>query len=108
MNMRTFVLLGCVSALVLSPAPLAAQQDAQADATPAAATKDADAMAALDRMGAALRRLNSFSLHAAITSEEVLTSGQKLQYGGTVDFRVRRPDGFRIEMVSDRQARTIY
>lgn len=103
--MRSLVLLGCVAALALSPASLAAQQDAR----PAASgDRDPDAMAALDRMGTALRRLNSFGMRADVTTEQVLTTGQKLQNSGSIDFRVRRPNGFRIEIDSDREARTIY
>ena len=60
--------------LGLSAAPAVAQ-DARAP----------EALAALDRMGAALRSHQAVNVHSEVTVEDVLTSGQKLQYGGTVD-----------------------
>lgn len=65
-------------------------------------------MAALERMGAALRGLSSFGLRADVTTEQVLLSGQKLQYGSQLTYQVRRPDGLRIDIASDRQPRSIY
>lgn len=101
--------LGCAALLSLATPAIAFQgASAPAQSTPAAAARDPDAMAALDRMGAALRRLQSFGLHVDVTTEEVLTTGQKIQNSGTVEYRVRAPNGLRIEMVSDKQARTIY
>lgn len=102
------ILYACPLALAacLLPAGLAAQE-----ATPAAApanVREPAAMAALAKMGQSMRRLTSFSLHADVTSEEVLESGQKIQSGGTVDYKIRRPNAFRIDMVSDEVARTIF
>ena len=34
----------------------------------------------------------SFSFHAEITYDDVLFSGQKIEYGGTLEVAVRRPD----------------
>lgn len=89
--------------------------DASAQTMPAAQSASAsqserepDAIAGLDRMGTALRNLRNFSVRADVTTEDVLTTGQKVQFGGTIDIDVRRPNGFRITSVSDRQARTIY
>lgn len=58
--------------------------------------RDPAAMAALDRMGAALRKQMNFSVHSEITAEDVLMSGQKLQYNGTVDIDARRPGALRM------------
>jgi hypothetical protein len=69
---------------------------------------DADAVAALHKMGAALGGLHSFGLHADVTQEEVLTTGQKLQFGGTVDVKARRPNAVRMDVKSDRKERTLY
>jgi hypothetical protein len=93
-------------ALVVLPAPVLAQQTA----TPAAyaAAVEPEARAALDRMGAALRKLNAFTLHSDITTEMVLDSGQKIQTGGTLDFTVQRPNGMKIVIASDRKNREIY
>ncbi|HUL64278.1 MAG TPA: DUF2092 domain-containing protein [Burkholderiaceae bacterium] len=78
-----------------------AQQNAQADA-PAI---EPDAMAALQRMKAALRALNTFSLRAATTIDEVTDDGMKLQFGGTITMMVKRPNGLRAEVDSDRKRR---
>lgn len=69
---------------------------------------DSDAREALQRMGTALRGLKNYGLSAEFTTEEVLTSGQKLQHGGTFEAKVRRPNGFRIDINSDRQARNLF
>jgi hypothetical protein len=75
--------------------------------TPAQVMRDPNAMAALNRMGATMRALQTFGLHLDVTSEEVLTTGQKIQHGGVVDYSVRRPNALRIESNSDRQSRII-
>ena len=78
-----------------------AQQTPQADAPPI----EPDAMAALQRTKAALRALNAFFLRAATTIDEVTDDGMKLQFGGTLTMQVRRPNGFRAEVDSDRKRR---
>jgi hypothetical protein len=69
---------------------------------------DADARAALARMGAALRSHGVFVLMADTTTEDVLSTGEKIQFGGTVEIRARRPDRFKISSASDAQDRQIY
>jgi hypothetical protein len=53
------------------------------------------AAAALDRMGAALQNLKEFNVHADITTEDVLTSGQKIQLSGSMDLITSRPNRMR-------------
>jgi hypothetical protein len=62
----------------------------------------------LKTMGEHLRQLKSFSVHADTTIDEVDDDGQKLQFGGTVDYKVRRPDRLRAEIDTDRQHRVFY
>ena len=69
---------------------------------------DADAMEALDRMGAELRSHQTFAVKSDVTNEDVLEDGQKLQYAGTVDIQARRPDRFKIEAVSDQRHRVFF
>jgi hypothetical protein len=76
-------------------------------AAPAQPTKDPAAMAALDRMGATLRGLQSFGLSLDITNEEVLDSGQKIQRGGSAVYSMRRPNAFRVETNTELVDRTI-
>ena len=72
------------------------------------AAPDPQTLAALDKMGGALRKLKSFSVHADIVEEKVLATGQKIQFTGAVDTKARRPNLLRIDRVSDRQARNLY
>jgi hypothetical protein len=97
------MLLAC-SALV----PIGA--GAQQDATPAASANpiEPDAIAALDRMGKYLRSLKAFSLKSDTTIDEVTDDGMKLQFGGTVSMTVKRPNGLRAELNSDRKQRQFY
>jgi hypothetical protein len=69
---------------------------------------DADALAALDKMGAELRTHSNIDVKSDFLTEDVLGSGQKLQYSGTVETTARRPNGFRISLVSDTKNREIY
>lgn len=69
---------------------------------------DADALSALNRMGEALRSLPAFTVTADVTTEQVLDSGQKLQYGGDLKIEAQRPNGFKIYMNFDHKKREIY
>ena len=66
------------------------------------------ALAALERMGAALRNQQNVNVHADVTAEDVLVSGQKLQYGGTVDIVARRPDRIRMTSTLGNAERVLY
>lgn len=80
-----------------------------AQAQQSTATKpDSDALAALNKMGEALRAMDAFTLTAEVTTEEVLDSGQKLQYGGDLKIEAQRPSGFKIHMDFDHKEREIY
>ena len=47
----------------------------------------------LRQMSEELKNAGSFQFHAEISFDDVLISGQKLQYAGAADITVRRPDG---------------
>jgi hypothetical protein len=66
---------------------------------------DAQAMEALNRMGAYLRTLKDFQVEAAVTSEDVLTSGEKLQFTHTSTILAHLPDKLRAEVVGDQKDR---
>ena len=95
-------------AAVASLALAASSAPALAQTVSYAADVEPEAREALDRMGAALRQLTSFTLHSDITKEMVLDDGQKIQTGGTLDFTVRRPNGMKLVAASDRQNREIF
>jgi hypothetical protein len=91
-----------------------AQQPAAAPAAPAAAEAPAAeainpaAIDALKSMGAYLHTLKSFSVRSESTTDEVLASGQKVQFANTVTIRSRLPNRVRIDISSDRKSREIY
>ena len=91
-------------------AAIAASPVRAADAPAAAARPalDPKALDALKSMGAHLRELKTFTLHSDTTIDEVTEDGEKLQFGGTIDFSVRKPDGLRAEIDTDRRHRTYY
>ncbi|MGH6950708.1 MAG: DUF2092 domain-containing protein [Vitreimonas sp.] len=90
-----------------SPAQAAAQTQQPASApTPAV---DREALAALQRMGAYLRTLQSFEVQTNTTIDMVMAEdGQKLQFDGTGLYRVRRPNAFFIEQRTDRRHRQYF
>lgn len=90
-----------------APKPVAAAAAPAAPAPPRTAV-DPDTMAALDRMGAALRAHGNIYVKAEVTTEDVLESGEKLQYAGNVEAYAQRPDRFRVSMVSDIKNRQFY
>lgn len=95
---------------VLLATALAAVAAYAADTPPPADAPKVDpkALDAMKSMGTHLRDLKSFAVHADTTIDEVTDDGQKLQFGGTVDYKVRRPDRLRAEIDSDRRQRTYY
>jgi len=109
---RSFVRVGIACAAIVMGSLTAgggsgfAQQPAP-KAAPAAEI-DPKAIDALKAMGAELRALKAFALRSETTTDEVLDNGQKVQFGGTVDFRVRRPNGLRVEVLSDRKQRQFF
>ena len=63
----------------------------------------------LREMGEYLRAAGEFTFHADVTYDSVLPNGQKIQYGGTSDVSVRRPDRLRADYNGDqRQSQAIY
>jgi hypothetical protein len=92
-----------VAALALNPAPRA-----HAKPEPQKPAVDPAAIQALQKMGEFLRNQQSFSVQARANTDGVLPSGQKVQYGSTIDMKVRRPDRMRIDMIGDRRNERIY
>lgn len=82
--------------------------DTEAEGDPDADPIDPDAMAAMDEMSAALQKLQSFSIKSETTTEVVLETGQKIQFAGHVDLKVKRPDALRVAAEADTQTREMY
>ena len=66
-------------------------QSSKVKVSPAPAI-DPEAVAIIEKMEALVKTLTTYSIHADTTTDEVLLSGPKVQFGGTVDVTVRRPD----------------
>jgi hypothetical protein len=68
-------------------------------------TRDAQTLAALQKMGEYLRSLRAFQLDAVTTDEDVLDDGQKIQYTGSANILARLPDRLRGEVATDGRQR---
>jgi len=75
---------------------------------PAKPAVDPEAISALHKMGEFLRSRQIFAVQAKLTTDDVMASGQKVQFGGTVDLKVRRPDRMRMDIAGDRRNERIY
>ena len=62
----------------------------------------------LRKMSEELKNAGSFQFHAEINFDDVLISGQKLQYAGAADVTVRRPDGIFVDYRDDLSAKRFW
>jgi len=85
-----------------------ASQSAKSAQTAQASRVDPASVAALNTMGEYLRTLTSFDVNSDTTMDSVLNDNQKVQLDGTVDYKVRRPNAFMIDLQSDRKNRQFY
>jgi hypothetical protein len=85
---------------------VAATARAQSPAASSAPAIEPGAIAALKRMGAYLRSLESFQVDAVTTDEKVLDDGQKILTDGTVRVLARMPNRLYAEVSNDRHDRT--
>lgn len=67
-----------------------------------------DAAAALDRMGAHLRSLQSFQVRSDATTEQVYPNGQKLQFLQHTTYTVQLPDRMLVEIKTDGASRRVF
>jgi hypothetical protein len=98
--MRMHLLVGTAMAGVALGAALGARPALAKSAKPAV---DPEAIEALHKMGAFLREQQKFSIKATMTTDDLLSSGQKVQFNGTVELMVRRPDRLRMNIEGDRR-----
>jgi len=100
-TLRTAVAAAVISALAAAPS-------SHAKSGPAKPAIEPEAISALHKMGEFLRNQQNFSVQARSTTDDVISSGQKVQYGGTIDLKVRRPDRLRMDITGDRRNERIY
>ena len=98
MTIRISLIRAIAGSVLACAATLAAAQ-------PSPATVNRAAISALETMGNYLNTMQSFEVQSTTTIDEVLDNGQKVQFGGTVEFKVRRPNQFRVEVLNDRKHR---
>lgn len=101
MTIRTSLIRAVVGCVLAGAAALAAAQ-------PSPAAVNRAAISALEKMGTYLNTLQSFEVQSTTTIDEVLDNGQKVQFGGTVEFKVRRPNQLRVEVSTDRKHRVFF
>ena len=92
--------------VVAGGAELVQAQPAGAQPLPPPANKpkiDPQAIQALNLMGSYMRSLKAFKVTSEMTTDDVLDSGQKVQYSGVAELEVRRPDRLRATVTSDRK-----
>ncbi|MFC3550345.1 DUF2092 domain-containing protein [Lysobacter cavernae] len=106
--MSRIALFLALNAALFAPAALAQTKTAPPAAASAAPTVDPRATAALEKMGAHLRSLKHFGLHADTAIDLVMEDGQKLEFPGTVDYKVRAPNGLQVDVKSDRKERQMF
>lgn len=94
--------------LAFPPAGAAQETAAPAPSPPPAQAIEPGAVEALERMGRYLQTLPTFEVHGAVDLDEVLVSGQKLQFESDVRLRVRRPDRLWAQVASDRKTREYF
>jgi hypothetical protein len=69
---------------------------------------DPKAAAALQRMGSYLRSLSAYQVRAALTDEDVLEDGQKIQYSGQAEVLASSPNRLWARIVNDRKERVLF
>ena len=104
--MRMVRITGAVAAAALIS--LGVVSSARGKSAPPPPAVDPDAVSALQKMGEFLRKQQMFSVQARMTTDDLLKSGQKVQYGGNVDLKIRRPNHLRMDISGDRRNERIY
>lgn len=96
----------CGAVAVLAALSCAASAGAQAPQE--APDVEPRAIAALEKMGEALRALGSFHVDSQSSLELVLDSGQKIELDTEIGYRVRQPDKLFAELKGGRKDRKFY
>jgi hypothetical protein len=103
-TLRSILLVGLATASSLLVAAPALAQGAPAEAP----VVDAAVVKRLGEVGSFLRAQKRFAVKAEALTDEVLLSGQKLQFASTVEYQVSSPDKLRASVRSDRRQRDYY
>jgi hypothetical protein len=96
---------------LLGSSPLLAAPAAPASAAAAAKAQPAvapEALQALQRMSGYLKSLPALEVTSKTSLDVVTTNGERIQLDGIANYKVRRPNAFRIEVDSDKKKRTFF
>jgi hypothetical protein len=69
---------------------------------------DPRATNALADMGETLTALQEIGIKMEATNEQVMDSGQKIEFAGTAYYRIRRPDRLRLDILTDTGGHQLY
>jgi hypothetical protein len=96
-----------VSGIAIATGALA-QDSASKPESEADVAVQAEAVTALDEMGAHLRTLKEFRLVADTIDDQELEDGQTLEVAGRAIYEVRPPDRLKLEVITDGREREFY
>ena len=105
---RTSVVAGAALLLAALPATLQAAKPAVAPTATQSPAVNPEAVAALERMGAALRALKQFTLASDASTEVVLDNGQKIEMDSELKYQVQPPRHLFVDIESARSHRQIF
>lgn len=91
-----------------APPPASAAPATPPDEGLVAPEVEPEARQALERMSAYLGTLKTFEIRTQTSLDIVTETGQRVQIDGTAHYKVRKPDGFVIEVVTDLKKRTFF
>lgn len=109
MNLKKTAVSCLVLALFLFPALTAYSQDStQAPGSSPAPVIDPEVSELLKKMGDLIKSSKEFSFHAEILYDDILPSGQKIQFAAAQDVDVKRPDKVFTKYQSDVESREFW
>ena len=100
-GLRMAAVAACLALVAATPS-----LGATPNAPDAASTVDQTAVQALRDMSAYLQSQSTFALTSRTSLDLVANDGQKIQFEGVATYKVRKPDAFVIDVVSDEWTRS--
>ncbi|HML93997.1 MAG TPA: DUF2092 domain-containing protein [Thermodesulfobacteriota bacterium] len=108
MNLKKAAVFYFVLAFLLT-APTAFSQDSPgAPGSPSSPVIDPKVRELLQKMGDVIKNSKQFSFHAEILYDDILPSGQKIQFAAAQDMDVKRPDKVFTKYQSDVESREFW
>lgn len=109
MNLKKTAVFYFLLASFLSTAAAVFSQDStQATGSPSSPVIDPKVTELLQKMGDLIKNSREFSFHAEILYDDILPSGQKIQFAAAQDVDVKRPDKVFTKYQSDLESREFW